>query len=229
MNTNHNTPAGIWITICILISYCTYAQNVEFQPEAPKSLLSNSTAFPGKLNSFTSDCRNDKVLLNWTTASERNCDYFVLERSEDGMTFSLLGTVKCIGTSSSGSNYSFTDNEPIAGRSYYRLSQTGYNGNSESFDPIVNDCKHNLGFLFYVYPVIVMDEKISIHVASTQKEKISIVVSNAFGEELYTTILPEGNSSFMSIDMEGRLNAGVYFVTAVSANQRISKKVVVVK
>ena len=56
-------------------------------------------------------------------------DYFTIERSADGTNFEKLTQVKGGGNSSQTLNYSTIDYSPLSGVSYYRLSQTDFNGN----------------------------------------------------------------------------------------------------
>lgn len=79
--------------------------------------------------SFTANEQNGKVMLAWSTASEENSDYFILERSVDGIHYSPIANIKAAGTTSSQSDYSFTDNMPVAKTTnYYRLKQTDFDG-----------------------------------------------------------------------------------------------------
>jgi hypothetical protein len=81
-----------------------------------------------QLLNFTAVLNEDKVNLNWSTTSEIDNDYFTLERSPDGINFESLTTLKGSGTSTQKNDYSFVDYKPLPGQSYYRLSQTDYNG-----------------------------------------------------------------------------------------------------
>ncbi|MCB9338811.1 MAG: T9SS type A sorting domain-containing protein [Lewinellaceae bacterium] len=73
-----------------------------------------------------------KVQLDWTTASETNNDYFSVERSGDGVRFEEIGQVRGKGTVSSGFiDYTFGDENPLPGNSYYRLRQVDFDGRFE--------------------------------------------------------------------------------------------------
>ena len=52
-----------------------------------------------------------------------------MEQSKDGNNFEVIGIVKGAGNSTTTKNYSFTDEHPLAGKNYYRLKQTDYDGN----------------------------------------------------------------------------------------------------
>lgn len=69
-----------------------------------------------------------EVRCNWETLSERNNDYFVLERSADGTSWIDLGTVPGNGNSNDLNSYSYLDRSPLQGTSYYRVRQVDYHG-----------------------------------------------------------------------------------------------------
>jgi hypothetical protein len=61
------------------------------------------------------------VQLNWKTASEINTKEFQIERSSDGVNFSVVGTKAAMGNSVVESNYAHTDFNMQAPVYYYRL------------------------------------------------------------------------------------------------------------
>lgn len=83
---------------------------------------------PVELTSF--DCMSNKInmQLNWVTATERNCDYFGIERSSDGNNFEEIGRVEGAGNSNSTKKYTYTDENPLIGINYYRLRQVDISG-----------------------------------------------------------------------------------------------------
>lgn len=89
---------------------------------------------PIELIAFDATANDNQVDLNWSTGSERDNDYFTIERTLDGINFEVVGTVKGSGNSSIKNDYSYTDYNPFNGVSYYRLKQTDFNGAFEYFD-----------------------------------------------------------------------------------------------
>jgi hypothetical protein len=87
-----------------------------------------SGPLPITLLEFTARPKNKVVLVNWTTAMEQNNQYFILERSADGRNFTAIGRLPGAGNSNSVLHYQFTDVNPLAGTSYYRLQQVDMDG-----------------------------------------------------------------------------------------------------
>ncbi|WP_153797762.1 T9SS type A sorting domain-containing protein [Foetidibacter luteolus] len=73
-----------------------------------------------KLVDFTAQKRGDKALLNWQTAEENGKERSELQRSADSRNWQTLTQMPVKGGSGKNS-YSFIDNSPLQGASYYRL------------------------------------------------------------------------------------------------------------
>lgn len=76
---------------------------------------------PVELTSFEVEDMEKKVALSWTTISEKNTNYFFIERSTDGKTWTSIGRVKAAENSNHLLYYEFYDENPLKGVSYYRL------------------------------------------------------------------------------------------------------------
>ncbi len=72
-------------------------------------------------------------LLQWHTESELHNDHFDVERSENGINFTSIGSVKGAGTSSQAHDYEFEDKNPVLGLAYYRLKQVDF-GDEPDFE-----------------------------------------------------------------------------------------------
>ncbi|PKR80526.1 hypothetical protein CW751_09125 [Brumimicrobium salinarum] len=85
---------------------------------------------PIELISFSADesAFKNQVDLNWSTASEKNNDFFTLEKSTNGKDWELLKTLNGAGNSTHTLKYRWTDQSPYSGISYYRLKQTDFDG-----------------------------------------------------------------------------------------------------
>ncbi|MDX1905650.1 MAG: T9SS type A sorting domain-containing protein [Bacteroidia bacterium] len=87
--------------------------------------------FPVEWLSFGVELDGTSARLAWATASELNSDYFVVERSTDGVVYEALGKVGAAGTTQVRSDYRYTDPEATqAGQGilYYRLRQVDLDG-----------------------------------------------------------------------------------------------------
>jgi hypothetical protein len=88
-----------------------------------------SSPLPIELLTFNGKSLGTTNLLEWTTATETNNDYFTIEHSQNAIQFEDIIQVDGAGTSTQEKNYSATDRFPYAGLTYYRLKQTDFDGN----------------------------------------------------------------------------------------------------
>ncbi|RNI28796.1 T9SS type A sorting domain-containing protein [Rufibacter latericius] len=95
------------------------------------ALASTPGVLPVELTTFTGSRSGNVVNLAWSTASEKDNDYFKVELSQDGKSFRSLGQVKGNGTTNVAQEYSFTDAAAPAGTVYYRLKQVDFDGKFE--------------------------------------------------------------------------------------------------
>jgi hypothetical protein len=77
---------------------------------------------------FSALLSDDKVNLDWVTATEINNDYFTVTRSADANTFEAIGSVDGAGNSTEQNFYNFVDAHPLTGVSYYQLRQVDFDG-----------------------------------------------------------------------------------------------------
>ena len=68
------------------------------------------------------------VRLAWQTASEHGAKAFLIERSANGREFGVIGEVMAAGTSTTTHAYTWQDERPLTGQSYYRLRQADADG-----------------------------------------------------------------------------------------------------
>jgi len=179
------------------------------------------STLPVELAHFKGQSQNGNARLYWTTASEKNNEKFVVERSQDGKTFSQVGEVQGHGTSSSAISYSFTDTNPVAGANYYRLRQIDFDG-AEAFSHIVAlEFAQQPGLaLATVYPTVAASD---ITISLNAKANATIVVVDAAGR----TVAQFANVASRELVVPVQhLNQGIYFVTVTDGQQRETQRFV---
>ncbi len=82
---------------------------------------STPTVLPVELINFIGYNVVNKNILNWTTASELNTKNFLIERTVDGRSYEIVGSVNAAGNSRTTISYSFIDERPYLGENIYRL------------------------------------------------------------------------------------------------------------
>lgn len=77
---------------------------------------------------FNAEKSENDVVLEWATGSEKDNDFFSVQRSLDGINFTTLGTVNGNGTSLSLESYGYVDKAAPKATLYYRLAQHDIDG-----------------------------------------------------------------------------------------------------
>ena len=86
---------------------------------------------PVKLSTFDAQKVNSSVKIYWTTAQENNSNYFIVQHSIDGRSWSNIGQVNAMGFSANPIQYSMMDNAPNIGINLYRLKQVDRDGKTQ--------------------------------------------------------------------------------------------------
>ena len=88
-------------------------------------------ALPVELSSFEVLPLGRNVSLEWTTRSEENNDYFIIEKSIDSKNWQAIGQIDGNGNSLRTITYKFVDKHPFDGVNYYRIKQVDFDENFE--------------------------------------------------------------------------------------------------
>jgi len=96
---------------------------------------------PIQLLSFTAKCQQQDVVIEWSTASEENNDYFTLLRSDDAKHYEEIAQIIGAGNSNTVVNYSYKDWNAAGGNYYYMLKQTDFDGKNDISSPVFVSCK----------------------------------------------------------------------------------------
>jgi len=145
-----------------------------------------------------------EVLVSWQTASEMNCDRFIVEHSRDGTNYNDIAVVKAAGNSSSLKEYSYDHLRPEYGMHYYRLDQVDFDGNSKYSE--VRTVNINNGLAIQVFPNP-SSGKITI---STNSKIKSVLLTDLTGSKVKGLEL---DSPSMMLEMDNTaLHAGIYLL-----------------
>ena len=158
---------------------------------------------------------NQKGLIEWTTSSEMNNDYFEVEKMESFNRFNVIGKAKGAGNSTQINNYSLIDNNVKIGTNYYRLKQIDFNG-AFTYSDIVSLYKDNERIvLMYPNPSTTSVTINISEVSSISPAEITFI--NALGQEVskITTIMNDNNINVSN------LASGTYTV-AINMKKKIS-------
>lgn len=138
-------------------------------------------ALPIELVDFNVSEKNNAVLINWTTLTEINNDYFTVERSVDAIYFTPIQVVDGAGNSTAKKEYFVMDKSPLSGVSYYRLKQTDFDGRY-SYSEIKQVVITNEGVrIENIYPNPV-SEKLNVIIHNPNSRNVVLLIKNSLGQ-----------------------------------------------
>jgi len=184
-------------------------------------VISGTGAIPIKLLDFTAKRVDYNALIEWSTLSEKNSDYFSVEWSKDGVNFEEIAKMDAAGTSRDKREYRYIHKNPKMGVNYYRLTQYDFDGRSETFYVVSVDFDSKTLDMFIV-PNRVEN---SLRLEFTQSvEDARLHIYNMEGQVVKSYILASGIDAF-NFDVSA-LSSGQYIAKYVDARKTISKRFV---
>lgn len=206
------------------VSYSVSGNTVSFVVKAANLstgyytiIYNQNNVLPITLESFSAGKQSaDAVLAKWTVGPDFGSGTFSVERSADGVQFSTIGTVDAVTGEAGSESYSFTDNSPLQGMSYYRIGMTNSTG-EVSYSSIVPVEFSSASRQMTLYPVPATD---MLHISAPgvsgggTAELFSVA-----GQMLANYQLPTLDGA--SLPVSG-LAAGTYFVRIRAGAQVIA-------
>jgi hypothetical protein len=178
------------------------------------------TPLPIELLSFTGKSTKGYNLLEWTTATEINNDYFTLERLQSNETFEPIGTLNAAGNSNHALSYYYKDYTAQPKLNYYRLKQTDTNGEFAYSNTVVIDntkqAEDNV-FLMHLYPNPAK-EALTVTISGDASSQLRVELVDLLGKVILSSA-PPVNSKAAEIIFDIRsIEPAMYFIRAVNDN-----------
>ena len=198
-------------------------------------IISFDWSLPVDLTSFTSYIYRNNVSLIWQTSSEYNNSKFLIERTKkingNFNDWSLAGSIPGNGTTTSSSDYTFTDRDLNSGIYQYRLKQVDFNGNFRLYS-LRNNVLIGSPEKFELsqnYPnPFNPSTKINFDLPFDSKVKISVF--DMAGREVDILVNELKQAGFYSVDFNASgLSSGIYYYTVSAGSFIATKKMTLIK
>lgn len=181
---------------------------------------------PIELISFNATCDNlNRTVLQWTTASETNNDYFTIQRSRDGYNWEEIGFLPGAGNSIHSLQYSFTDDQIQTSTTYYKLKQTDYDGQFSYSNIVSSNCDdYTTWEIEVVNPV--QNNQIEVLIKSPEFIDAQFTLIDNLGREIMNSeaSISAGNTWVtLPINM---VRAGIYILRVTNGTSIKSQKII---
>ena len=154
------------------------------------------------------------IQLQWQVLSEKNINYFVVERSTDGLNFKPIASKKAIANGSILADYTLDDYNPLLGRNLYRIKQLNIDGSVAYSNTIKVDYAQNDMSSVSVYPNPIIDD---FDIKFNQKGHYNLSLINSLGQNVWKQEV-EITDSKQPIKMHKRdWPKGIYLLNILSS------------
>jgi hypothetical protein len=148
------------------------------------TLIVSNGALPIVLKIFSAKALTKTNLIEWTTATELNTKWHIVERSKNGISdWKEIGKLAAAGNSTAEINYTLEDKQPLT-IGYYRLRTEDFDG-QVNFSNIVSVTRESKQFnVSNVFPSPAVD-KVTVEYETTSEGLITLRVYDIVGREVY--------------------------------------------
>ena len=176
-------------------------------PSSPSPCFS---VLPVEFIDFTANCKNNKTLFEWSTATELNNDYFILEQSRDLISFEKIAKIQGNGTTQNTTQYKLpieTEDNGI----YYRLKQVDIDGRINELKTIAFEQNCSEDIVSNVF--FNTSGNIEFTYNSTQRNTLTVDLINTTGAQIHSEPIDTyQHESHYQFGHFKSLPSGVYFI-----------------
>lgn len=182
---------------------------------------------PVTLSQFNAKYVNNNVYVQWQTQTEINNDYFELQRSKDNTNYNTIYQCNGAGNSSSSLEYSFIDDNPIQGLSYYRLKQVDFDGHFEYFGPVL--VNNNSKVSLQIFPNPSTSNNVTLLLGSEDLHQYKISVTDLTGNVVRSKTSDSifGNSVQLQLDESVLVKQGIYMIKLDNGIEQYFQKLII--
>lgn len=188
--------------------------------------MASASPLPVQLITFRAVVNEDqRAWLSWSTTSETNSKWFVVERAAaQGTDWVSVATVMAAGNSSVVKDYSYTDGKLAPGAYQYRIRQVDQD-NKYQFSQIARVTIRGTSAPFHVYPNPAQGTTF-ITTTGTDAKNIAVRVLDAQGRTLISRSAVISQASPFPVDLK-QIRKGTYFIQIISDGKTTTEKLVV--
>lgn len=197
------------------------AENVEFKG-------TNNGSLPVELIDFTVENSNNNVQLFWATATEVNNDYFIIEKSNDGINGFEVDRIQGAGNSNMLLKYTWIDYSANTDEVvYYRLIQTDFDGQQRVYPWKSISSSNNNKMEVSISPNP-SNGDFNLRIKQSNSVPVEVKIFDLSGRLRYSNKISEQSDYFVErISLKGQLEKGMYVLEINDGFEKNSSKIVI--
>jgi len=189
-----------------------------------KVFSKSCSVLSAEILNFYGSVINNKNVLQWTVQDDDNIKEYVIEKSTDGVNFSMVGSVAG-SQSTQGGNYTFTDPDNSSNINYYRLKLVNADNTPARYSKTI--LLYNRSALFKISTINPFSNDLKVNIFLPEQGIVEMNLYDMYGKILSkkTLQLSTGNSQ-VSFDNVSYLPPGMYILSALYNGMAVQNKLI---
>ncbi len=194
------------------------------------SLDCSPTVLPSELMNFEGMNQRDRNLIQWMTSTERNSDYFQLERSLNGEDWFVVGVVDAAGNSVSSRYYFIYDYYFFTPTTYYRLKQVDNDGEFKYSKTVAISSEINTdGIATEIFPNPANDQFSFVSNVTSKSQELQVSITNSRGQSISIHSFDNIDKGELISIPTDNLSNGMYTIIITQGDLKEIKKLSIVR
>ncbi|MCF8339398.1 MAG: FG-GAP-like repeat-containing protein [Chitinophagaceae bacterium] len=161
---------------------------------------------------LTGASKGNAIVLQYEALNEREMQGYAIERSADGTVFTKLGEQPPVNGLAASNRYNYTDNNPLAGVSYYRIKGSSVNGQLQ-YSNIITVKTGSMMPLVTVAPNPVVGKVLNLKLSQLTKGSYKMIVSDVAGRTIFSKeMVYDGVNAIIKTTLPSAFKTGNYYV-----------------
>ncbi|REK35238.1 MAG: T9SS C-terminal target domain-containing protein [Bacteroidetes bacterium] len=190
---------------------------------AAQVAINPPSTLPVSFQYFKAEVSHHEAFIKWATVSEVNNDYFIIEKSKNGVDFEFVDLVNGAGNSNELQHYIIADRSPYKGLSYYRIKQIDYDGCVHYSVLVSLEFIKNEWAIYLQNPFDGETLRMSIQQADDEDE-ITVDMFALSGNRVFSSLLQKREGIWKNeFTLPYQLKSGMYLIILNGRNRTFSK------
>lgn len=196
------------------ISFTVSTDNASAAAGRFRIVIEPSAVVPVTFSNVKAYAIKRNIMVEWTVQNELNINSYVIERSPDGIHFSVAGNCNARG---GNTTYNWLDEQAIPGDNFYRIKSKDNAGNS-NYSRIVKVYLGDQKPAVSIYPNPVTDHLVTVSFSNMPAGLYNLHLYNAAGQLLFSKqVQHAGGNAAETISFDKTLSKGAYQMEVVNA------------
>ena len=224
-----HTSVPVSLDVNTAVNFTVDANAGSFAANRFRLVFRPSAPLPVSFISISANRTNGTVKVDWKVAAERNIRNYEVERSLNGISFTMVAVIAANGNNSSADViYTMTDAAAPATAVYYRVKSNAVSGEIK-YSSIVKVNAGNVKPGFAISPNPSEGGVVNLQFTNQPEGRYSVKIVSTLGQTLLNnTLTHAGGSSTQLLNLPEGIARGTYQVIIIAPdNTRITQKLLV--